>query len=92
MNARDRFTLISLTPASAAMTMELFQWSGRAGTLNPGDVAAWVTELDIVATCVGLIRPGYVVIVRKHSKVKDVVHSTRGTNLRSQDHLSLRCG
>ena len=69
MNARDRFTLISPTPPCAVMTMELFRWSGRRRNVEPRcDVAAWVTELYIVAACVSRIRPGYVVNVHLQRK------------------------
>ena len=63
------------------MTMELFRWSGHAGTLNPGDVAAWVTELCIEVSCASRRRSGNVAVVDYYSKVKDVVTSSRGTNL-----------
>ena len=53
--------LISPTPASAGMTMERFQVSRCAKTLNRGDVATWVVSLYIEAACVSRWWPGYVV-------------------------------
>ena len=49
--------------------MDMFRLRWCAGTLNPGDVAAWVTELYIEVSCASRRRTGNVVVVGYYSKV-----------------------